>query len=52
MFRIVPEYQRVVRFSLGRYDGVPRGPGWVWVIPFFQSVRVVDLREEVFEVEP
>ena len=24
IFKIVPEYQRVVRFTLGRYDGVPR----------------------------
>jgi regulator of protease activity HflC (stomatin/prohibitin superfamily) len=52
MFRIVPEYQRVVRFTLGKYDGIPRGPGWVWVIPFVQSTNTVDLREEVFEVEP
>ncbi|HLF78643.1 MAG TPA: SPFH domain-containing protein, partial [Dehalococcoidia bacterium] len=33
MFRIIPEYQRAVRFTLGKYDGTPRGPGWVWVIP-------------------
>jgi regulator of protease activity HflC (stomatin/prohibitin superfamily) len=52
IFRIVPEYQRLVRFTLGRYDGVPRGPGWVWVIPFFHSTMTVDLREEVFDVEP
>jgi regulator of protease activity HflC (stomatin/prohibitin superfamily) len=52
MFRIVPEYQRVIRFTLGKYDGTPRGPGWVWVIPFVQSTSTVDLREEVFDVEP
>jgi regulator of protease activity HflC (stomatin/prohibitin superfamily) len=52
VFRIVPEYQRVVRFTLGKYDGVPRGPGWVWVIPFVHGVSTVDLREEVFDVEP
>jgi regulator of protease activity HflC (stomatin/prohibitin superfamily) len=52
MFRIVPEYQRVVRFTLGKYDGSPRGPGWVWVIPLIQSTNTVDLREEVFDVEP
>ncbi len=51
-FKIVPEYQRVVRFSLGRYDGAPRGPGWVWLVPFIHGANVVDLREEVFEVEP
>ncbi len=51
-FTIVPEYQRVVRFTLGRYDGLPRGPGWVWVIPFVHGTIRVDLREEVFDVEP
>ena len=51
-FKIVPEYQRVVRFWLGKYDGLPRGPGWVWVIPFIHLTQTVDLREEVFDVEP
>jgi regulator of protease activity HflC (stomatin/prohibitin superfamily) len=52
IFKIVPEYQRVVRFTLGRYDGVPRGPGWIWIIPFIHATITVDLREEVFDVEP
>lgn len=52
IFKIVPEYQRVVRFTFGRYDGVPRGPGWLWIIPFVHSTITVDLREEVFDVEP
>jgi regulator of protease activity HflC (stomatin/prohibitin superfamily) len=52
VFKIVPEYQRVVRFTLGKYDGIPRGPGWVWTIPFIHGTITVDLREEVFEVEP
>jgi len=52
IFKIVPEYQRVVRFTLGRYDGIPRGPGWVWIIPFVHLTNTVDLREEVFDVEP
>jgi regulator of protease activity HflC (stomatin/prohibitin superfamily) len=52
MFRIVPEYQRLVRFTLGKYDGVPRGPGWIWVFPFIHGTNTVDLREEVFDVEP
>jgi regulator of protease activity HflC (stomatin/prohibitin superfamily) len=51
-FKVVPEYQRVVRFTLGKYDGVPRGPGWVWTIPFIHGTMMVDLREEVFDVEP
>jgi regulator of protease activity HflC (stomatin/prohibitin superfamily) len=52
VFKIVPEYQRLVRFTLGRYDGTPRGPGWVWTIPFVHGTINVDLREEVFDVEP
>ncbi len=52
LFTIVPEYKRVARFSFGRYDGTPRGPGWVWVIPFYHQSISVDLREEVFDVEP
>jgi regulator of protease activity HflC (stomatin/prohibitin superfamily) len=52
IFKIVPEFQRVVRFTLGKYDGIPRGPGWVWVIPFVHGTMTVDLREEVFDVEP
>ncbi len=53
-FKIVPEYQRVVRFTFGRYDshGGPLGPGWVWVIPIIHSVRSVDLREDVIELQP
>jgi regulator of protease activity HflC (stomatin/prohibitin superfamily) len=51
-FRIVPEYQRLVRFAFGRYDTPPRGPGWVWLIPFYHLANTVDLREEVFDVEP
>ena len=51
-FSIVPEYQRLVRFTLGRYDGAPRGPGWVWLIPFIHGSRTVDLREDVIELQP
>jgi regulator of protease activity HflC (stomatin/prohibitin superfamily) len=52
LFKIVPEYQRLVRFTLGRYDGFPRGPGWVWIVPFIHGTNTVDLREEVFDIEP
>ncbi len=51
-FKIIPEYERVIRFSLGRFDGSPRGPGWIWVFPFYHTTVTVDLREEVFDVEP
>ncbi|HLF71376.1 MAG TPA: SPFH domain-containing protein [Dehalococcoidia bacterium] len=51
-FKIVPEYQRLVRFTLGRYDGAPRGPGWVWIVPIVHLTRTVDLREDVVELKP
>jgi regulator of protease activity HflC (stomatin/prohibitin superfamily) len=51
-FKIVPEYQRVIRFRFGRYDGQPRGPGLIWVVPFMHRSKVVDLREDVVELKP
>lgn len=51
-FKIVPEYQRVIRFKFGRYDLKPRGPGLIWVVPFMHKLRVVDLREDVVELAP
>src|SRR5689334_7088625 len=47
--RIVPEYQRLVVFRLGRSIG-SRGPGIVFLIPFFDRAVKVDLREQVREV--
>jgi regulator of protease activity HflC (stomatin/prohibitin superfamily) len=52
LFRIVPEYQRLIRFTFGRYDGQARGPGWVWTIPIVHQTRTVDLREQVFDIPP
>ena len=53
-FTIIPEYKRVIRFTLGRYNQVqgPLGPGWVWTIPFLHSTTTVDTREDVFDIEP
>ncbi len=51
MFRIVPEYRRIVKFRWGRLVGAD-GPGFVWVIPFMHGVKVVDLREDVLDVPP
>ena len=48
-FRIVAEYKRMVIFRLGRIKGV-RGPGVVWVLPFFDRVLSVDLRESFLEI--
>jgi regulator of protease activity HflC (stomatin/prohibitin superfamily) len=48
--RIVPEYQRLVVFRLGRVTPKPRGPGLVFLIPVIDRAVKVDLREQVREV--
>src|SRR5512146_1880865 len=47
--RIVPEYQRLVVFRLGRCVG-ERGPGLVLLIPIIDRGVRVDLREQVREI--
>lgn len=47
--RIVPEYQRIVVFRLGRSVGA-KGPGIVILIPVIDRGVKVDLREQVREV--
>jgi regulator of protease activity HflC (stomatin/prohibitin superfamily) len=47
--RIVPEYQRLVVFRLGRCVGA-RGPGIVLLIPIIDRGIKVDLREQVREI--
>ena len=47
--RIVPEYQRLVVFRLGRCVGT-KGPGIVLLIPVIDRAVRVDLREQVREI--
>jgi regulator of protease activity HflC (stomatin/prohibitin superfamily) len=47
--KIVPEYQRLVVFRLGRCIG-SKGPGLVILIPFIDRGVRVDLREQVREI--
>ncbi len=47
--RIVPEYQRLVVFRLGRCVG-EKGPGLVFLIPVVDRGVKVDLREQVREI--
>jgi regulator of protease activity HflC (stomatin/prohibitin superfamily) len=47
--RIVPEYQRLVVFRLGRCIG-QKGPGLVILIPVVDRAVRVDLREQVREI--
>ncbi len=49
--RIVPEYQRLAVFRLGRCIGA-RGPGLVLLIPFVDRGVRVDLREVYVDVPP
>jgi regulator of protease activity HflC (stomatin/prohibitin superfamily) len=49
--RIVPEYQRLVVFRLGRVIG-EKGPGLVLLIPVVDQGVRVDLRERFFDVPP
>ena len=47
--KIVPEYQRLVVFRLGRCIGA-KGPGIVLLIPVLDKAVRVDLREQVREI--
>jgi len=47
--RQVNEFQRGVKFRLGKYIGV-RHPGWRLVVPIFESMRIVDIRVRVADV--
>lgn len=47
--RVVPEYQRLVVFRLGRCIGA-KGPGLVLLIPVLDRAVRVDLREQVREI--
>ena len=47
--RVVPEYQRLVVFRLGRCIG-QKGPGIVLLIPVIDRAVKVDLREQVREI--
>ncbi len=47
--RVIPEYERAVVFRLGRLVGV-KGPGLILIIPFIDTVRIVDLRTRVADV--
>jgi len=47
--KIVPEYQRIVVFRLGRVIGI-KGPGLVLLIPIIDRPIYVDLRERYLEI--
>lgn len=47
--RQVNEYQRGVKFRLGRFIGI-RNPGWRIVLPIFESMTKVDMRVKAVDV--
>jgi regulator of protease activity HflC (stomatin/prohibitin superfamily) len=49
--KVLPEYQRGVVLTLGRYTGT-KGPGLVILVPVVQRMTRVDLRVTVMDVPP
>lgn len=49
--RQINEYQRGVKFTLGKYSGII-SPGWKLVFPVFQSMTKIDMRVKVADVPP
>jgi len=47
--KIMPEYQRIVVFRLGRLQGI-KGPGLVFIIPIIDRYIKIDLRTRVIDV--
>lgn len=47
----VDEYERVVVFRFGRFKRVA-GPGWVFLIPYIDNYKMVDLRIQDIDIEP
>ena len=47
--RQVNQYERGVKFTMGRYTGMME-PGWRIVVPVFQSYRKVDMRVKAVDV--
>ena len=48
-FKIVHQYERGIRFTLGKYSNM-MGPGLNLVIPIFQTWQKVDIRTTVVDV--
>lgn len=49
--RQVNQYERGVKFTMGRYSGLVE-PGWRIVVPVFQFMRKVDMRLKAVDVPP
>jgi len=49
MLKQINQYERGVRFTMGRYSGIME-PGWKILIPVFQSFKKVDMRVKAVDV--
>ena len=49
---IINEYERAVKYTLGRVDNTAQGPGLIIVIPIFQRIVRVDQRVITMDVPP
>jgi regulator of protease activity HflC (stomatin/prohibitin superfamily) len=47
--RIVKQYERGVKFSLGKYTGTVN-PGLNFIVPILQSLSIVDTRQKVIDL--
>lgn len=47
--RQINQYQRGVKFTMGRYSGTVN-PGWRVVLPIFQSMKKIDMRVKAVDV--
>jgi len=47
--KIINEYERGIKFTLGRYSGI-MGPGLNFVIPIFQAYRKLDIRIKTVDI--
>jgi regulator of protease activity HflC (stomatin/prohibitin superfamily) len=45
----INQYQRGVVYTMGKFSGIV-GPGWVFILPIFQSFKKVDIRTKAADV--
>ena len=48
--RIVFEYKRALKFRFGKFIKTLR-PGFRWIIPFIETIQIVDIRVITFNVD-
>ncbi len=51
LIREINEYERAVVFRMGHFHRIA-GPGWVFLVPLLENMRVVDLRVQSFDLPP